>query len=182
MTFSWTFCSPAGQPSWVVRCLSFLRECTCTYARSCMKMLDPPGGHREHNSVVYNTWFNNLICYPAISPRLHCFFWQRNAKYFAHMVFLMWLFVSQFALNCEQLCFNRGPRGKEETPMKSDRRYPQGPSFSISVHTGTSWWCLSECRRKPTRQHTIKALMNEDTAYSNSMSTWPQCGCCRQHI
>lgn len=73
MSFNPTFCPPAGQPPVEVRCLSFSLDlflCESLCYLLCWvilwKCFRPQEDRQNTPQVLYNTWFYDLICYPAI--------------------------------------------------------------------------------------------------------------------
>lgn len=145
---------------------SFLCEGLCfPYARSyIMKILQIPGGQAEHNSGSVQ----HLILWPHL---LSSHLGHRFCCVFV-VCFIVW---SKMCPRCE-IKYNTSI----EAPAEVKKCQREVTEDSLKPHLSLFWSTLGQA--VDVWEHTIKALINEDTTYSNRMSTWSQWGGCRQHI
>lgn len=186
MTFSRTFCSPAGQPSREVRCLSLLR-----------------GWHVLHicEELQENAWTPRrpqgtqlTLCLTPDSST--SFPWDCIVSFDKGMQNL-WVTRSAqrgYLFHSLHSIVNKaGDKGNRhaaltEAPVERKKRQRGATEdtlkhclslFQSALGQADDVW--GNAGENQTRQHTIKALIKEDTAFF-SVSTWSQCGCCRRHI
>lgn len=131
----------------------------CVHASTARRALGP-----QHVNL-YDTGFLNLIRVAA-SPIVFVILTQL----YKYTQFL-WVFKIYVCIRRIDAFGKKRRNGKQLGALQHHLSH-----FSPQRTSG----CLSEHRPKPTWQHTIMTLINQDTV--NSMSTWSQHGGCKQHI